>query len=259
MEVTGFNMDTLRFTVPTSWQQLSDKQLRYVFRLLAADFSVAQLKVLCLLRFNKAIVVRQEGAIFIVRHNRKLYPLSALQLTEATESLAYLGDIPSYPVRLKHVGTLHLPLGGGRRGLPVRADFQDVSFNDFLTLDNLYQGYLQTQRGDLLREMAKVMYRSSRVRLNRTEEVCIFYWFTSVKQMFARMFRNFFKNASADDGMPHTLSFEQLQESMNTQIRALTNGDITKEREVLAMDCWRALTELDAKARDYEELRKAAK
>ena len=41
---------------------------------------------------------------------------------------------------------------------------------------------------------------------------------------------------------------------MNAQIRALTGGDITKEKAVLAMDTWRALTELDAKARDYEEL-----
>ena len=46
---------------------------------------------------------------------------------------------------------------------------------------------------------------------------------------------------------------------MNAQIRALTGGDITKEREVLKMDCWRALTELDAKAKDYEDMRKAAK
>ena len=32
-----------------------------------------------------------------------------------------------------------------------------------------------------------------------------------------------------------------------------------KEREVLKMDCWRALTELDAKAKDYEDMRKTAK
>jgi hypothetical protein len=46
---------------------------------------------------------------------------------------------------------------------------------------------------------------------------------------------------------------------MNTQIRALTGGDITKEEQVLDMDCWRALTELDAKAKDYEEMERARK
>ena len=64
---------------------------------------------------------------------------------------------------------------------------------------------------------------------------------------------------TAGDGDASSLSFKQLQDNMNTQIRALTGGDITKERDVLSMDCWRALTELDAKAKDYEELSRKAK
>ena len=43
-------------------------------------------------------------------------------------------------------------------------------------------------------------------------------------------------------------------ELVNAEIRALTGGDITKEREVLQMDCWRALTELNEKAREAQEL-----
>ena len=45
-------------------------------------------------------------------------------------------------------------------------------------------------------------------------------------------------------------------EQMNAQIRALTDGDITKEDAVFERDCWRALTELDAKALEAEEFRK---
>lgn len=43
---------------------------------------------------------------------------------------------------------------------------------------------------------------------------------------------------------------------MNAQIRALTKGDITKEKEILSLDTWRALTELDAQAKEYEEMKK---
>ena len=43
---------------------------------------------------------------------------------------------------------------------------------------------------------------------------------------------------------------------MNAQIRALTKGDITKEKQVLAMDTWRALAELDAQAKEYEEMQR---
>lgn len=52
--------------------------------------------------------------------------------------------------------------------------------------------------------------------------------------------------------------FAQLRDSTNAQIRALTGGDITKEAAIRQMDTHRALTELDAKAREAEEYRKAA-
>ena len=45
-----------------------------------------------------------------------------------------------------------------------------------------------------------------------------------------------------------------MTEAMNAQIRALTGGDITKEKQIEKSDVWRALTELDAKAREAEEL-----
>ena len=51
--------------------------------------------------------------------------------------------------------------------------------------------------------------------------------------------------------------YRQLRESTTAMIRALTGGDITKEAAIMKMDTWRALTELDAKAREAEELRKA--
>jgi hypothetical protein len=46
---------------------------------------------------------------------------------------------------------------------------------------------------------------------------------------------------------------------MKAQIRALTKGDITKESTVLKMDTWRALTELDALAREYDEFNRKYK
>ena len=73
------------------------------------------------------------------------------------------------------------------------------------------------------------------------------------------MFSHFFKMEQADENGSTMLSFKELQQNMNTQIRALTGGDITKEKEVLEMDCWRALTELEAKAVDYEDMKKHSK
>ncbi len=234
-------------SIPKSWQELPDKELRYVFRLLNGSFTITQVKARCLLRWAGMRVLRQEGALFVVRYKKQVFPISALQITEAISNLEWLGDFPSYPVRLSRIG-FHRA---------VRADLQNVTFEDFLTLDNLYQGYLQTQKADLLHDMALILYQARFIRLTKEEATCIFYWFTSVKRYFASLFTNFF--SSATDGEAFYPSYKQLQDNVNTQIRALTGGDITKEREVLRMDCWRALTELDAKAKDYDELKKVTK
>ena len=41
---------------------------------------------------------------------------------------------------------------------------------------------------------------------------------------------------------------------MYVLIRALTKGDITKEKEILSLDTWRALTELNAQAKEYKQI-----
>ena len=109
--------------------------------------------------------------------------------------------------------------------------------------------------------MAKVLYSGrearSQLRLTQCERIATFYWFASLKQYFAKTFNHFFQQTDSTDGnlLGSAKSIgEQVTEAMNAQIRALTKGDITKEKEVLAMDCWRALTELNAQAKEYEEL-----
>ena len=80
-----------------------------------------------------------------------------------------------------------------------------------------------------------------------------------MKGAFARLYPNFLSSVPDDNsnllGSDPRIG-EQLRQAMNAQIRALTGGDITKEEQILQMDCHRALTELDAKAREAEEMRK---
>jgi hypothetical protein len=86
----------------------------------------------------------------------------------------------------------------------------------------------------------------------------------SLRLYFAGLFSNFYKPAPTADngnllGGGQTDIYRQLRDSTNAMIRALTGGDITKEAAIMKMDTWHALTELDAKAREVEEFRKAAK
>jgi len=69
------------------------------------------------------------------------------------------------------------------------------------------------------------------------------------------MFPNFFKKVGGDSEAEPP-SYDELRRNIDAQIRALTKGDITKEKEILSLDAMRALTELDAQAREYDEIRK---
>ena len=88
-------------------------------------------------------------------------------------------------------------------------------------------------------------------RFNPSEEelLSVFLWIASVKNHFTKCFPYLFRPPEQLEGE----AFNML-ELVNAEIRALTGGDITKEREVLQMDCWRALTELNEKAREAQEL-----
>lgn len=243
-------MHTLNLSLPAAWQYLTDKQLRFVFRLLATEHTPVEVKALFLLKFGDIHVVTTLGNAFICKHGKDFVTISALQISEVLSHLAWLDGIPAFPVRLARIG----------RHRAAAADLQGLPFSSYIILDNLYQGYLHTQRTDLLTQMAQILYDAPRIHLSEAERISVFYWFASVKQFFARTFSFFFQPEEDNaEGAPSGSVGSRLQEAMNTQIRALTGGDITKEKEVLAMDCWRALTELNAKARDYEEMKKAQK
>ena len=242
-------------SLPTSWAELTDKQLQMVYNLFARDLSAAEVKTLCLVKWNSLKVLSQlPDKRFLIKRGKEVVPLSTRQIQQATSVLDFLDSFAPMPVRIARIGKY--------RALP--ADFEKVPFEQYLYVDNLCQGYLNTQSDELLLQMSQVLYGSDRVKPSKAHLVGVFYWMASLKQYFAGQFSNFYKPASSNSGgnllgsgQPDV--YRQLRESTNAMIRALTGGDITKEAAIMKMDTWRALTELDAKAREAEELRKVTK
>lgn len=54
----------LNVNIPKSWQELPDRELRFVFRLLQGEHPLPKIKTLCLIRWGQLKVVRREGAVF---------------------------------------------------------------------------------------------------------------------------------------------------------------------------------------------------
>jgi hypothetical protein len=241
--------DILRINleVPKSWEELTQEQLKYYFFVLTMCRSAAEVKTYCLCRWSGLEVLYPYGEGFMCRHEQREFVLQPLQVAAAIQSLDWTDTLPTRPVRLERIGKY--------RALP--ADFQEVPFEKFIICDNLYQGYLSAKDDQLLDDLARVLYQSAKVRPDAAQRIGVFYWFASLKEMFARQFKHFFQPLSAhDDGNMFNQGrsqYEIIYHAVNAQIRALTKGDVTKEKEVLAIDTWRALTELDALAKEYEE------
>ena len=237
---------TIDFHVPQGWHELSDKQLRYVYQLLAKEYATDEIKALCLLRWSATKVIgKQDSGAYLLRKGNILFEVTPLTLAEILPALDWLGSLPTSPVRLSKINRQH--------ALP--ADFSEVPFETFIICDNLYQGYLQTQDDALLDELGATLYGKS-IDFKPYERISIFYWFASLKDSLSRKYSDFFQPIAdaATGGNLLGSASPSVEDAMNAQIRALTKGDVTKEAEVLALDTHRALTELNAQAREYKEL-----
>lgn len=232
------------FIVPDGWLSLSDRQLCYVFSLLASEFSADEIKMLCLLRWSGTEVIgRLDSGAFLLKKGKVIFEVRPIAFAELLPHLHWLDSLPVFPVRMSKIHR--------RKALP--ADFAGVSFETFIICDNLYQGYLSTRNDELLDELGAVLY-GKHLKFSAPERICFFYWFASLKDMFSRRFSDFFQPMDAAGGNLLGSQAMSVEEAMNAQIRALTKGDVTKEIEVLALDTLRALTELNAQAREYKEL-----
>ena len=141
----------------------------------------------------------------------------------------------------------------------VDDELHGYPFREYLAAEMYYQMAIETREEDKITKLARQLYRqedghsapdAKRWKLSAAEQLGTLMWFARVKSLMAQEFPNFFRKTDGDD-----LEGYDLIAARNAQIRALTEGDITKEEAVMAIDCWRALTELDQKAREAKEFK----
>ena len=93
---------SINFIVPQGWHELDDKQLRYVYSLIAKEFSADEIKTLAQLHFSGCkVIARHDKNSFLLKHGKDMFQTSGTQLAEVIPSLGWLDAIPASPVRLK--------------------------------------------------------------------------------------------------------------------------------------------------------------
>ena len=240
-----FSDGILHLQIPQSWDEMTQPQLRYAFFCLST-FSPDAAKVHMLCRFAGFRVHRRDEKGWLCsttddKSHRVTFVIHSWQISSYIHQLEYLDTADNMHVRLV---TLY---GSGRA---VDTMLHGVPFVDYLTMENYYQAYIQTQDTKMIAQLANILYQYDfNGNLDARSILAVITWYAAIKYEFARQFSYLFRPSHADDQV-------KMVDVMNSEIRGLTDGDITKEDAVLHQDVWRALTELDNKAREVEQLKK---
>lgn len=246
----------LSVNVPKSWQELTQKQLAYVYSLLGSNIDTDKVIFYAFMYIaDLRIIKRESNDVILVRHKNKVYPIYKEDLILAAQHLDFLADFPEEPIRLDE--------WKGKKA--VDALMHEVPFATYLEVTNYFQGYLQTQTEVCIEEIAQRLYKGYKPKqtkkgkqqqTNPTLLFNIILWLTTLNQYFSMMFPNLFqsvpkRNKNKKNYEDDTPDMRAITEAM---LRALNGGDITKTPAVLEADTWGALAELDAKAREAQEL-----
>ncbi len=219
------------------------------------QFGDVELRTFMLFRFCGIHVVKQHADGFFScwiseGRKRRYFDLQPWQVQDMIGQLSFVSQPEDMDVRLETIHGFH-----AADGL-----LSDYPFGYYLMCEKQYMAFLNTKNDAHLEKLASWLYldkvglpaalADKDFSLEPFQLLGTLFWFMHVKKQFSMDFPHFFKPVSS---MGKGYSF---MESLNAQIRALTDGDVTKEEAVKAIGCRRALTELDAKALEAEEFKK---
>ena len=120
--------EVFEITLPRSWAELADQQLLTVYHLFAREISAAEVKTLCLMKWNKIQVITMWAPHrYLVKRGQQAI-LTSKQIQTATATLDFLDEIPNMPVRVSRIG----------RHSALPANFEEVPFEKYLYVENLF-------------------------------------------------------------------------------------------------------------------------
>lgn len=259
---------TIDLKAPTSWREMSQEQLRFVLRLLALYADKTIIKTMMFVRFCGIEVIKRtrhgwQCKVGVDGKPSVVY-LEKWQIQSFIHQFDYIDQLEDMDCRLDAVCGLHA----------ADALLHGVPFGDYLMAEKYYQIYLSNHNDEMLDMLGCWLYADDNglhpgeerdglkndmdLVLQPEERLGVLVWYQHVKMVLSDRFPNFFRKVDSDDG-DFTITGREIESQYNIQLRALTDGDPTKEDAVLALDCWRALTELDAKAREAKEIEKIRK
>jgi hypothetical protein len=250
----------VNLTVPRSWQELTAKQLLYISYLITRnEFTAPQIHSMALVRFAGIRVLSRSSDKWLCIHNKSLFTISAEQVASSSKHMEWItspmGEVTP------------LPMMADRTHVDIRLRREPLS--QYMALENYYQAFIFTKDEEYLNRLCAVFYTNGytfndgfTVDNSKTfaslpfhVRYTTFLWYYHLKGILAKFFPHFFRREEyilEDEGS----RAPNMRLVMNSMVRALTDGDVTKTDMIYATNTWTALAELDAKALEYKEYEK---
>lgn len=243
----------MSFSVPKSWEELTQEQLRDILRLLwlygeAPDWQ-QRVEMAALLYLCQIEVVQRTAEAWLCRerNGNSSFLMSTELLPSMLKHVEWVTQTDSINVRLESVGKYQA----------IDFELHDLKFGLYLEAENYYQSFLVSRDSARLVPIARILYDIPDE--DKTDEfkeevlTGVFLWYSNAKRVLSERFPHFLKKT---EGTVESTTPKSLQESTEAQIRLLTKGDVTKRDYVInGLKTWEAFAELDAQAREAEEIR----
>lgn len=246
----------LEISLPKSWADLNEKQLLIVSEILCIPDKTKEEIILMAFKFLSGIEIisRPGRGIFLCRIKKKRFTIESWQISYHSKNLEWITQMP---VGLRPIPSIcgHKALYHTLEGTPLKM---------YLAAENYYQAFIHTQDPKYLVCLATVLYSGKRIKTwddSKTKNYVmkfrncgqyhlfsVFLWYQSIKALLSARFEYLFTPSDTD-----STEVPDMRRHINSMIRSLTAGDVTKMAAVLETETWYALGELDEKAREIEE------
>ena len=256
----SFNrMAKVALTAPIYWGVMTQKQMLYVAKLQVAGMEEDRIWLNCFLKFTGLKPVGSNKS----EHYFSKKGVKGIITLQIDEVLSFKNSF-KFTTR-SYVGIK--PLAKIGKFIPCDELLRDVQFLQYLDIENFYQAYIFTQKEYFLNLLLATLYKIKSEKYkgelpekragyfqkrSKEEKLLTIMWIMGVKEYFTKKFRYLFAPESQDEELPS--SPPDMYAIVQNQVRALTDGDITKREKVLEANVWDALDELNEKIRESKQL-----
>lgn len=249
-------MRTINFILPISWFELTTKQLLFVSKLLLADFAKTKFRFLThVLAYavNMDIKPGKSGTYLLSIKGSKKFILTTSQVHSVASKLDFLLD------KVTEVR----PIPRIRRARAIHFRLYKTTFSQFLSAENFHAAYKATGDVKHLNCLVATLYlkrnqtfsdslikkRSRYFRFVRIhKKYSAFLWYSGFRWFVAQECPNLFNSNSTGKEL-------NIKDHLMNMIRGLSQGDVTKNDKILEVSTWEGLYELDAKAKESNDLK----